>query len=87
MIIQICVGSSCHIKGSKDIIELLQQSIEKYHLESEVTLAGSFCTGRCNRVGVTVIVDDDVYTGITKEGYTEFFNEHILKKLKEEGSI
>ena len=87
MIVQVCVGSSCHLKGSRDIIELMQQAIEKYHLESEVTLAGSFCTGQCNRVGVTVTIDDEIFTGVTRDTFTDFFNDHVLKKLKEEGSI
>ena len=70
MIIQICVGSSCHIKGSPEIVELLQNAVAEYHLEDEVTLAGSFCIGKCNRIGVTVQVDDDVHTGVTKENFT-----------------
>ena len=83
MIIQICVGSSCHLKGSEDIVLLLQKAVEEHHLEAEVTLAGSFCTGQCNRVGVTVQVDDDVYTGITRENFSEFLNDKILRKLRE----
>lgn len=82
MIIQICVGSSCHLKGSADIVALLQKAVQDYHLEAEVTLAGSFCTGQCNRVGVTVQVDDETYTGVTREGFNEFLNEKILAKLK-----
>ena len=82
MIIQICVGSSCHIKGSAEIVEMLQAAVAEYHLEGEVTLAGSFCIGKCNRVGVTVQVDDEVYTGVTKEGFKEFFQESVLAKLR-----
>lgn len=82
MIIQICVGSSCHIKGSPDIVELLQAAVAEHHLENEVTLAGSFCIGKCNRIGVTVQVDDEVHTGITKDGFKEFFQEHVLAKLR-----
>lgn len=82
MIIQICVGSSCHIKGSAEIVEMLQAAVAEHHLESEVTLAGSFCIGKCNRVGVTVQVDDEVYTGVTKEGFKEFFRESVLAKLR-----
>ena len=82
MIIQICVGSSCHIKGSADIVELLQKAVAENHLESEVTLAGSFCIGKCNRVGVTVQVDDEVHTGVTPAGFQEFFREHVLAKLR-----
>lgn len=80
IIIQICVGSSCHLKGSEDIVELLKQAITAHHLENEVTLAGSFCAGRCNRVGVTVTVDDEVYTGVTKEGFAEFFQNAVLSR-------
>ena len=82
MIIQFCVGSSCHIKGSAEIVEMLQAAVAELHLESEVTLAGSFCIGKCNRVGVTVQVDDEVYTGVTKEGFKEFFQESVLAKLR-----
>ena len=82
MIIQICVGSSCHLKGSPEIIELLEKAVADHHLETEVTLAGSFCIGKCNRVGVTIQVDDDVHVGITKENFKEFLQENVLNKLE-----
>lgn len=82
MIIQVCVGSSCHLKGSPEIVELLKCAVEEYHLEDEVTLAGSFCIGKCNRIGVTIQVDDDIHVGITKENFKEFFSEHVLSKLE-----
>ena len=84
MIIQVCVGSSCHLKGSPEIVELFQKAIEEHHLEDEITLAGSFCIGKCNRVGVTVQIDDDVHTGVTKEDFKEFFNKNVLEVLKNE---
>lgn len=86
MIVQICIGSSCYLKGSKELVELFQQAIDENRLEADVTLAGSFCTGRCNREGVTVSIDDDVYTGVTPAGFREFFNEKILKKVKDSES-
>ena len=82
MIIQVCVGSSCHLKGSPEIVELLQKAVEDHHLENEVTLAGSFCIGKCNRIGVTLQVDDEIHVGITKENFKEFFNEHVLTKIE-----
>lgn len=82
MIIQVCVGSSCHLKGSPEIVELLQKAVSEYHLEDDITLAGSFCIGKCNRVGVTVQIDDDIHTGITKENFKEFFKENILDIIK-----
>ncbi len=81
LIVQICVGSSCHLKGSPEIVELLQNAVAEHHLEDEVTLAGSFCIGKCNRIGVTVQVNDDVHVGITKENFKEFFNDNILSAV------
>ena len=81
MVIQICVGSSCHIKGSYDIVALFQKAVEEHHLENEVVLSGSFCTGRCNREGVTVQVDDEVFVGITRENFESFFNANVLARL------
>lgn len=85
MVVQVCVGSSCYIKGSQDIIELLKKAVADHHLEDEVTLAGSFCTGKCNRIGVSVTVDDEVSTGITKENFDAFFQEKILKVVQAQG--
>ncbi len=82
MLVQICVGSSCHLKGSQDIVELMRSAVEKHKLDGYVTLAGSFCTGKCNREGVSVTVDDKVYTGITRENFSEFFSEKILSSFE-----
>ena len=84
MIIQICVGSSCHLKGSPEIVQLLQKAVSDNGLDDEITLAGSFCIGKCNRVGVTVQVDDDVHTGVTVENFKEFFKENVLDVLSAE---
>ena len=85
MIIQVCVGSSCHLKGSADIVELFQNTIQEHGLGGEITLAGSFCIGKCNRIGVTVQIDDDIHTGVTRENFKEFFTEKVLKVFQDEG--
>lgn len=85
MIIQICVGSSCHLKGSEALVGLFQTAIAENKLDGDITLAGSFCTGKCNREGVTITVDDTVYTGITPENFNTFFNDKVLAELKKEG--
>ena len=82
MNVLICVGSSCHLKGAPELVELFQKAIEENHLEGLVTLSGRFCTGQGNRVGVTVTVDDEVFPGITKESFKDFFNDKILGKIK-----
>ena len=84
MIIQICVGSSCHIKGSAEIVEMITKAVEENGLDRDITLAGSFCTGQCNRQGVTIQVDDEVYTGITRESFNDFFNDKVLAVIEHE---
>lgn len=82
MVIQICVGSSCHLKGAPEIVEMIQEAVAKNNLEGDVALCGSFCTGKCNREGVTITIDDDIHTGITRENFNAFFEKNVLNVLK-----
>ena len=84
LIIQVCVGSSCHLKGSGEIVELFESAISEHHIEDEVVLSGSFCIGKCNRVGVTVQINDDVHVGVTTENFREFFKKNILDVIESE---
>ena len=85
LVVQICVGNSCHIKGSQEIVELMQKAVEEYNLVGDVVLVGSFCVGKCNREGVTVQINDDVHVGLTRENFKNFFQENILDVLESEG--
>lgn len=84
IIIQICVGSSCHLKGAQELAELIQQQIKENNLDDKIILVGSLCLGKCNRVGVTISVDKDIYTGITPKTFKEFWNDKVLSRLMEE---
>jgi len=80
--VEVCIGSSCHLKGAPRIVELFQERIAAEKLENEVVLSGSFCTGKCNRIGVTIIVGDDIHTGITPEGFSDFWKNVILPAVQ-----
>ena len=80
--IQICIGSSCHLKGAPEIVRLLQKYIKDNSCEDRIALTGPLCAGRCNRDGVTVTVGDDVYTGVTPEGFDAFWNDKIVPAMK-----
>jgi NADH:ubiquinone oxidoreductase subunit E len=75
MKITICIGSSCHIKGSRKVVEQLQKLIKDNNLEDKVELSGTFCIGHCQQ-GVCVTVDDQFYS-VTPETATSFFEETI----------
>ena len=84
LVVQICVGSSCHLKGSQEIVELMQKAVEEYNLDGDVVLVGSFCVGKCNREGVTVQINDDIHVGITPQNFKEFFKKNILDVVESE---
>ena len=79
MKITVCIGSSCHIKCSRQVVEQLQQLISENNLKDRVELAGTFCMGKCQQ-GVCVMADDQFFS-VTPESTKEFFEENILKKL------
>ena len=81
MVIQICIGSSCHLKGSERVVSLFQEALAANGLDEEIMLCGCFCAGECSNDGVTVIVDDVIYN-VTPEGFSAFFEQHVLKRGK-----
>ncbi|MBO4727667.1 MAG: (2Fe-2S) ferredoxin domain-containing protein [Spirochaetaceae bacterium] len=82
MTIAVCMGSSCHVKGAKTIIELLKEKIKANNLEDKVTLTGTICLGQCASGGANMKIDDEIVTGITRENFDNFFAEKVLAKLK-----
>ncbi len=81
MVISVCVGSSCHLKGSYDVIEKLKETIKKYNVEDKVELQASFCLGRCAE-GVTVKVDDDRFlSNVNKDNIEEIFASELYPEL------
>lgn len=78
--VTICIGSSCHLKGSRDIIKILERLVALHHLENDVNLQGSFCMGECTKNGVCVKVGDELFA-VTPTSVDEFFENQILKKV------
>ena len=79
MKVTVCIGSSCHIKGSRQVVEQLQQLIADNGLKEKVDLGGTFCMGKCQH-GVCVTVDDQFYS-VSPETTEEFFNNNIKAKV------
>ncbi len=79
MKIIVCIGSSCHLKGSRKIVERLQDLIAENKLGDKVDLGGTFCMGKCQQ-GVCVTVDDEFYS-VTPDSVDEFFAEHIKANI------
>ncbi len=78
MKVTVCIGSSCHIKGSRQVIVQLQYLIRENNLGDKVELGGVFCMGKCQQ-GVCVTVDD-AFHSVSPETVDAFFENHIKAK-------
>jgi NADH:ubiquinone oxidoreductase subunit E len=86
MNITVCIGSSCHLKGSREVVDRLEKLIQTHGLRDEIALCGSFCMGQC-QTGVSVQVDG-VYVSLTPETTERFFIQKMLPHcLKKGGRI
>lgn len=97
MTIKVCVGSSCHLKGSYDVIEAFKDVLKKYDVEDVVELQASFCLGHCAK-GVTVscegmeAAEKGPQVELTSEGFImhgvnagnveELFAKEVFPKLR-----
>lgn len=75
MKVTVCIGSSCHIKGSRQVVEQLQYLIRENDLSDKVELGGTFCMGKCQQ-GVCVDVDGEFYS-VTSDNVNEFFENTV----------
>ena len=71
--ITVCIGSSCHLKGSRKVVEELQYLVKTNKLDDDVELGGAFCMGKCGAEGVSVPAK-----------VTEFFDDVVVKAVNEE---
>lgn len=79
MKVTVCIGSSCHLKGSREIVEGIQKLISDNNLKDKVELSGKFCMGNCQN-GVSVTVDDELFS-VSPDSVEEFFNKQVMSKL------
>lgn len=77
--ITVCIGSSCHIKGSRHVVEGLQYLISENNIGDKVELGGTFCMGQCQK-GVCVTVDGEFYS-VNPDTVVNFFNNEILTRI------
>lgn len=79
MQVTVCIGSSCHIKGSRRVVEKLQEMIAKENLTDRIELSGSFCMGKC-RQGVCATVDGEFFS-VSPETVSSFFEKEIKARV------
>lgn len=79
MELQVCVGSSCHIKGSYHVIQAFQALLEEHNLSEQVEIKAQFCMKRC-QYGVSVCLDGQPHS-VSPQSAHAFFQKEIVEKL------
>lgn len=79
--IKVCIGSSCFLKQAPKIVDFFNEKIKTLNLENKVILSGSFCAGKCNRIGVTVFINDEVIVGVTPESVAKLWDDKVVPLL------
>lgn len=77
--VTVCIGSSCHIKGSRQIVDALQSLISKNNLKEKVELGGTFCMGKCQQ-GVCVTIGEELFS-VSPDAVNDFFEKEILSRV------
>ena len=80
MKITVCIGSSCHIKGSRQVVENLQYLIAQNNLGDQIELGGTFCMGQCQK-GVCVTIDGELLS-VSPETTDDFFEKEVKTRIK-----
>ena len=74
----VCVGSSCHLRGSRDVLKRFAEIINREHLDQEATLLGSFCLGRCGE-GINWEFNDEEVSSVSVEEAEEALRGKLSK--------
>ena len=79
--LNICVGSSCHLKGSYKVIRTLEKLIAETSPAGGIEMKACFCMQRC-QAGVSASIGDETYS-LSPENTEAFFTDVLLKKASE----
>ena len=79
MKITVCIGSSCHIKGSRQVVETINRLIKENNLQDKIELGGTFCMGKCQQ-SVCVSMENEIFS-VSPETAEAFFQNEVLKRV------
>ena len=80
--VTVCVGSSCHIKGARDMIARFNDFLTQEGLTDKVELTGSFCMERCGE-GINWQINDEILSSPSVQEGAKTFRNRVLELLEE----
>lgn len=80
--VAVCVGTSCYLKGSYNLLQGLLKLIKEQGVEDRVSVGATFCLERCSQ-GPNIRVNDEIISGVTEANLQDIFEQEILSKIRE----
>ena len=80
MIIEVCVGSACHLKGSYNVINEFMSIIKEKKMEDKIIVKAAFCLGNCTN-GVSVRIDEKDVLSCSENNVPGFFEANVFGRL------
>lgn len=80
LIVTVCVGSSCSLRGSDEFAAEIHRLILQEQLEGQVDIIGAFCMEACSR-GVSVKVGERAFSDVRPDEAEAFFYREIAGAL------
>ncbi len=82
IVLQVCIGSACHLKGSYNVISAFQQEVEERGLSDKVEIKAVFCLGKCTEAVSVKIGDEEEIYSLCVRNASEFFDNQVIKRIK-----
>ncbi|MBT9156561.1 MAG: hypothetical protein DDT37_01548 [Firmicutes bacterium] len=79
VVVTVCVGSSCYLRGAHKIAEAFEAAILRHGLRGRVELQGAFCMNRCLE-GVAVAVNGEPLPRVTEGNVEDLFCTYVVRR-------
>jgi NADH:ubiquinone oxidoreductase subunit E len=77
IVVTVCVGSSCHVKGAREILSRFEDFLAAEDLKEKVELRGSFCMDRCGE-GINWEIDGEIINSASVEQAVETLRNRVI---------
>ena len=78
--VEVCIGSACYVKGSNQVVSILQDLIREKGWENQVEVKGAFCMQVCTQ-GLGLRVNDKQLLGVGLHNVKETLEREIQTAL------
>lgn len=83
--VSVCVGSSCHMRGSYQVIKTFTELVKRNNMEDTVKLKASFCMGRCMS-GISLLVNNEPVENVGFANAEQVFYEKVYPLARGESA-